>query len=498
MQVMNPLTRRPGGITSLIIASCAIAFCLAIPRGVASAASPNVVLVLSDDLGYGDVHCLNPEHGKIPTPNIDAFAKQGMTCTDTHSGSSVCTPTRYGIMTGRYSWRTKLQNGVVQAYGPSLIKEDRVTIAGFLKSQGYHTAAIGKWHLNLRYLDSETGKDLEKGKEDPPVGAMIPDGPIHRGFDYFHGFHHSRNMKAVIEGDKVIEHDEVINMLPRLARKSVEYINSRKGNDQPFFLYLPLSSPHTPIVPTAEFQGKSGLGDYGDFVMQTDDVFGQVIKSLEANGMTENTLVIFASDNGCSRAAKIGELRKKGHHVSAHLRGSKSDIWDGGHRIPMIVRWPGIVKPDSTLADIICLNDIYATMGDILNAELPVKSCEDSVSFLPQLAGKANPSMRKNVIHHSINGNFAYRSENWKLILARGSGGWSSPNENKAKGSPKAQLYDITADPSEEHNLLSTDPEKYEIMLKSLTSDVNVGRTTPGADSPNDLAEIVLWKSGEN
>ena len=460
-------------------------------------AKPNVVLVLCDDLGYGDVQCLNPERGKIATPNIDQFASQGMTFTDAHSGSSVCTPTRYGIMTGRYSWRTKLQNGVVQAYSPSLIKEDRVTIAGFLQTQGYHTAAIGKWHLNMQYIAPD-GNSIEKSKDPPAVGAKIPDGPVARGFDYFHGFHHSRDMKAVIENDQIIEHDEVVNMLPRLAEKSVEYIKSRKGKDQPFFLYVPLSSPHTPIVPTPEWKGKSGLGDYGDFVMQTDDVFGQVVKSLEECGMAENTLVIFASDNGCSRAAKIGKLREQGHYVSANFRGSKSDIWDGGHRIPLIVRWPGKIKESSSQADLICLNDIYATVAEHLGAPIPKNSCEDSVSFLPQLLGRANPSKRTNVIHHSINGHFAYRSEDWKLILARGSGGWSAPNENKSKDMPKAQLYDMSSDPSEQKNLFETDPRAFERLLKLLSADVANGRTTQGPDSSNDVENVDLWKSEDD
>jgi len=181
-----------------------------------AAEKPNIVYIICDDLGYGDVHCLAPETSKIETPGADALAKQGMIFTDSHSGSSVCSPTRYGIMTGRYSWRTRLQKGVVTGFAPSLIAEDRTTVAGFLKQQGYATAAIGKWHLDFEYLDPETGKPYFRSKvKMPPVGAKIPDGPIHRGFDYYHGFHHARNMEAVIENDLVIEHDPEINMLPR-------------------------------------------------------------------------------------------------------------------------------------------------------------------------------------------------------------------------------------------------------------------------------------------
>ncbi|HKL20750.1 MAG TPA: sulfatase-like hydrolase/transferase, partial [Tichowtungia sp.] len=242
---------------------------------------PNIVFIICDDLGYGDVQCLNPEHGKIPTPSADTLADQGIIFTDAHSGSSVCTPTRYGLLTGRYSWRTWLQRGVVKGFEANLIAEDRPTVAGFLKEQGYHTAMIGKWHLNFNYADPESGDLLKLNdyKDGAPVGAQIPDGPVTRGFDTYHGFHHSRHMNVVIEDDTVIEHDDPVNMLPRLTRKAVETIDqyAAKNSDKPFFLYLPLNSPHTPIVPAPEWQGKSGLGDYGDFVMQTDAALGAVM-----------------------------------------------------------------------------------------------------------------------------------------------------------------------------------------------------------------------------
>ncbi|MEM1443761.1 MAG: arylsulfatase, partial [Verrucomicrobiota bacterium] len=357
---------------------------LVLSTSLCAAEKPNIVYVICDDLGYGDIQCLAPETSRIPTPHADQLAKDGMIFTDAHSGSSVCTPTRYGIMTGRYSWRTKLQKGVVTGFAPCLIAEDRDTVADFLKSQGYATALIGKWHLDFQYLDPETGKAYsQKEHKTPPVGAKIPDGPIHRGFDYYHGFHHARNMEAVIEDDTVIAHDDVVNMLPRLTEKSVEYIDSRNGKDGPFFLYVPLGSPHTPIVPTPEWQGKSGLGDYGDFVMQTDHCLGEISKALERNGMTENTLVIFTSDNGCSKAADIKDLAEQGHLVSAHLRGSKADIWDGGHRIPFIVRWPEVVEAGTTNDELICLTDLFATTVDLLGVEIPTGTCEDSVSFLP-------------------------------------------------------------------------------------------------------------------
>ncbi len=458
---------------------------------------PNIVYLICDDLGYGDLHCLAPETCKIPTPSADRLAGEGMIFTDAHSGSSVCSPTRYGVMTGRYSWRTRLQKGVVTGYAPSLIAEDRATVAGFLKENGYHAAIIGKWHLDFEYLDPETGKAYKaKDHESPPVGAKIPDGPVNRGFDYYHGFHHARNMEAVIENDRVIEHDEVINMLPRLQREAVKYIDSRFGKDEPFFLYLPLGSPHTPIVPTPEWQGKSGLGDYGDFVMQTDGCLGAVTEALEKNGFTENTLVIFTSDNGCSKAAGIDQLAEQGHIVSAHLRGSKADIWDGGHRIPFIVRWPGKVEAGSSSDQLICLTDLFATTSDILGVAPPESTCEDSVSFLPALHGERIESTRRGVIHHSYSGHFAYRQGPWKLLLARGSGGWSSPKENQVgPDAPRGQLYNMDTDIGETENLFAEKPEVVSELLTLLEEDVVRGRSTAGDESKNDVEGIVLWKS---
>ena len=458
---------------------------------------PNIVYVICDDLGYGDVQCLNPKDGKIPTPHVDRLASEGMTFTDAHSGSSVCTPTRYGVMTGRYSWRTKLQSGVVQGFAPCLISQDRPTVATFLQDNGYHTAIIGKWHLNFRYLDPTSGDEYARGKyKSPPVGAKIPDGPVHRGFDYFHGFHHARNMEAVIINDQVVKHEDPIHMLPRLTRESVKYIESRKDKKKPFFLYVPLGSPHTPILPTKKWQGKSGLGAYGDFVMETDHVMGEIRKALKATDQDKNTLVIFTSDNGCSKAAGIPELAKKGHKVSAHLRGSKADLWDGGHRIPFIVKWPGKVKEGSQSGELICLTDLYATVADILSVDSPKNSCEDSVSFLPALYGEQIVSSRKGVIHHSISGHFAYRMGKWKLLLAKASGGWSSPKENQAKkGAPPAQLYDMSKDTEEQINLFSEKSSIVEELLSHLKEDVERGRSTSGPKSSNDVEDIVLWKS---
>ena len=218
---------------------------------------PNILLIMCDDLGYGDVQCLNPKHGKIKTPHIDRLAGEGMVFTDAHSGSAVCTPTRYGLLTGRYSWRTRLQSGVVQGFAPCLIAPDRLTVAGLLKKQGYATGIIGKWHLDFKYQDAKTGKILPRMKR-APIGSTIPDGPVHRGFDYFHGIHHAGHMDTIIENNKVIERMDEIHNLPRLTEKSVAYIEGRaKSRAQPFFLYVPLGSPHTPVVPNSERQNNT-------------------------------------------------------------------------------------------------------------------------------------------------------------------------------------------------------------------------------------------------
>jgi arylsulfatase A len=458
-----------------------------------------VVFILCDDLGYGDVQCLAPKTSKILTPGADALAKEGMVFTDAHSGSSVCTPTRYGLLTGRYSWRTRLQKGVATGFAPCLIDESRPTVASFLKSNGYDTAIIGKWHLDNQYLDPESRSPYRaKDHKTPPIGALIPDGPRARGFDYFHGFHHARNMKAVMQNDRVIEYDEEINMLPRLTEKVVQYIEFQAGwkPSTPFFMYVPLGSPHTPIVPSADWKGKSGLGDYADFVMQTDHAVVRICEALEQNGLSENTLVILASDNGCSKAADIPGLEKQGHRVSAHLRGSKADIWDGGHRVPFIARWPGKIAPGSTSDQLICLNDLFATMADLVGADAPPGSCEDSVSFLPALRGKPILSERAGIVHHSVSGHFAYRTGQWKLLLAKGSGGWTSPREKEVSAdAPEAQLYNLMADPGETKNLFTVERAVADRLLAQLTADVERGRSTPGAASSNDVEDIRLWKS---
>ena len=352
---------------------------------------PNIVYVLCDDLGYGDVQCLVPNTSKIPTPNADQLAAEGMVFTDAHSGSSVCTPTRYGLLTGRYSWRTRLQKGVVTGFAPCLIDASRPTVGKFLTDCGYDTAIIGKWHLDFQYLNPETGKQYkQKDHKTPPVGAVIPDGPLHRGFQYFHGFHHARNMETVIANDRVIEHDDVRNMLPRLTQKTIDYLESRQNNKKPFFLYVPLGSPHTPIVPSPEWQGKSGLGDYGDFVMQTDHVLSAINTTLHKIGQHENTILIFTSDNGCSKAADIKSLASNGHRVSEtsevqkRIYGTVVIVFPSSSDGPArFARELNVIRPSATP---ICLRR-WQISPDVTFHQTPRKTV--SVFFPPFLARKS-------------------------------------------------------------------------------------------------------------
>jgi arylsulfatase A len=436
-------------------------------------AAPNIVYLLADDLGYGDVHCLNPQRGKIPTPHFDRLATQGMVFTDAHSGSSVCTPTRYGVLTGRYAWRTRLQQGVLDDYVAPLIAADRLTVPALLRRQGYHTACIGKWHLGFT-VD-------QPGKGGAPLGARTADGPTTRGFDHFYGYHHARMMKSVFLDDRVTEIVAPVDMLAKLTRHATDYVAARAKTGKPFFLYFALNSPHTPILPTKEWQGRSGLGAYGDYVMETDWAVGEVLAALDQAGVAGNTLVIATSDNGCSPAAGVDKLESQGHYPSAQFRGYKSDIWDGGHRIPFIVRWPRHVKPGSTCGQLTCLTDLLATCADILGVKLPDNAGEDSLSLLPLLNGGEEPG-REAVVHHSIKGMFSIRQGPWKFILGTGSGGWSEGGD----GAP-VQLYEMTRDIGERTNQRAARPEVVRQLMALMERYLAAGRSTPGAPQPNDV-----------
>jgi arylsulfatase A-like enzyme len=475
---------------------------------------PNVIYILADDLGYGD---LAHAGGLAATPHCDRLAREGMRFTDSHTTSSVCTPTRYGILTGRYNWRSTMKKGVLWGMSEPLIESKRLTVPGFLQKQGYHTAVVGKWHLGLGWQLLPNGE-----KRKPKTGQQRGDGwqidydkkvtggPLEVGFDESYIIPASLDMfpylylkndkptawanttKAFHRPGPAAEDFEAINCLTDFARESRAYIASRAKSDKPFFLYLPLTSPHTPIVPSKKWQGKSSLGKYGDFLMETDWVVGQVLAELDKQKLADNTLVIFTADNGCSPAAKIPALVAKGHKPNAHWRGHKADIFEGGHRTPFLVRWPGKVKAGSTSAETICTSDLYATLAGILGKRdaIPARAAEDSFSFLPALTGKTSDRpARPFTIHHSINGSFAIRRGPWKLALCPGSGGWSGPKPGaalKSKTLPLVQLYNLKDDPAERNNLQAKHPEIVKDLAAALAAAIRNGRTNLGPKQSNE------------
>ncbi|MEY2877741.1 MAG: Arylsulfatase [Verrucomicrobiota bacterium] len=503
----------------LLVFLCFAAAALAADRPSAvSPSKPNIVIILCDDLGYGDVKANNPAC-KIVTPHMDRIAREGVRFTDAHTPSSVCTPTRYGLLTGRYNWRTRLQNGVLGGLSPRLIEPGRETIASMLKAQGYHTAAIGKWHLGMDWAKLP-GKTVAENSVETPAQvrnvdftAPIANGPTSVGFDRFFGISASLDMVpyTFIENNRVTVAPtaektwpmhpgypgecrigpaapdfEVANVLPTFARQAAAYIAERAATKQPFFLYLPLNAPHTPIAPNKPWVGKSGLNLYADFVMETDWAVGEVLAALDRAGIAQDTLLVFTSDNGCSPQAKIDVLAEKGHAVSGPLRGSKADIWDGGHRVPFFVRWPAKVKPAVT-DQLVCLTDVFATCAEIVGARVPAAAGEDSMSFLANLTATGK-SARDAVVHHSIEGAFAIRQGPWKLALCPGSGGWTAPRDPAARqqGLPDTQLYRIAdGDIAEEKNLAAQNSEVVTRLTKLLETYVANGRSTPGAAQQN-------------
>jgi arylsulfatase A len=490
---------------------------------------PNIVVILCDDLGYGDVRCLNPA-GKIATPHLDRLAADGVIMTDAHSPSGVCTPTRYGLLTGRYSWRSRLQRGVQGGMSPPLIAPDRLTIASLLRSHGYKTACFGKWHLGMEWTLKEGapafGDGIELGMDGWRVDFEKPiaRGPLTAGFDEYFGISASLDMVpyTFIRQNKVVaiptvnkafpmmlgkpkhatrrgpaaEDFEAHDVLPSLTREAISFIArhapaAKQG--QPFFLYLPLASPHTPIAATPDWQGRSDINPYADFVMQTDAAIGSVLAALTEQEVDQQTLVIVTSDNGCSPEADFAALGKLGHNPNHLFRGHKADLYEGGHHIPFLARWPGRIPAGSRSDRVICLVDLMATFAQIIGAKLPANAGEDSASMLdawqPPLPNAPPPATREAIVHHSVNGSFAIRQKNWKLLLTGDSGGWSDPKPGSkaAQNQPPVQLFDLNTDPSEQKNLQADHPELVERMTKLLEQYVQNGRSTPGPAQKNDV-----------
>ena len=489
--------------------------------GLNAAEKPNIIVILADDQGFGDLGANNPQ-SKIATPNLDALARGGLRFTDGHTSSGVCTPTRYSLLTGRYHWRTKLQSGVLGGFSPPLIAKDRLTVAGMLKQQGYATGCFGKWHLGMSFPlknggVADDGGNFSKSFQDAAsvdYGRDILDGPVDHGFDTYFGISASLDMPPFvwIKDRRVTEIPsatktwlrtgpagpkfEAIDVLPSVIDHAIDFIDAQKKADpaKPFFIYVPLNAPHTPIVPTKEFQGSSGISPYADFVKQVDHDVGRLLASLEKQGLADNTLVVFTSDNGCSTAANIPELQKAGHEPSYIYRGNKADLYEGGHRVPFVVRWPAKVKPGVSSA-LVGQIDFLATFADITGASVPATMAEDSVSFLPVLRGDRSEG-RQGIVSQSINGSFAIRDGQWKLCLSAGSGGWSSPKPGPEEaGLPLVQLFDLSKDPGERKNLQAEFPERVAAMRTELEKIIARGRSTPGDDLANDVAVQLIKKS---
>ena len=465
---------------------------------------PNIVFILADDMGVGDVSGLNPE-GKIHTPNIDSMIERGLTFTDAHSPAAVCTPTRYGFLTGRYYFRAGQKVMIADHRHPPVIEQGRTTLPGLLKSVGYKTAIIGKWHLGI---------DLPK----KPGGVIdfsqpISNGPLSYGFDTYFGLPHSANsIRAFIRDDMFdeipAEHKpeewilkiglQAVKILPRLEREAVEFIRQQERG-KPFFLYLPLTAPHLPVKPSDAWKGKSGIGAYGDFVAQTDGFVGSVQKALEEKGLEENTILIFTADNGVSPfASSYHHLLTEYEHAPSYVyRGNKWDAYEGGHRVPFVVQWPEQIKAARVTNTLIDITDMMRTVADMLEIPLEDNEAEDSISFLPTLLGQANPSPRGSAIYLAEKFTYAIRKGDWKLILHEaGSAGFygtsfgkryredPTPVDPSAERLP-AQLYDLSSDVGEYNNVVSENKDIALDLLSELKKAIEQGRITPGAKQSN-------------
>lgn len=488
---------------------------------------PNIIVILCDDLGIGDVSSFNPQ-GKIQTPNIEALAKGGMKFTDAHSSSSVCTPTRYALLTGRYNWRTRLQKGVQGGMSPPLIAADRITIAGMLKEKGYWTACAGKWHLGLEWQLKPNTKGFQDGIEAGAAGWNVDfskpflNGPTTRGFDAYFGISASLDMVpyTFLRDDRVVdmptvdkdfpmmlgrengktrrgpaaEKFEANQVLDAITNQSIQWIDERSAaskQGQPFFIYIPFASPHTPIVPTAAWQNKSGINHYADFVMETDAAVGRIMDKLKSEGLLENTLVLFTSDNGCSDQADFKTLQAAGHDASAGYRGFKSKTYEGGHRVPLIAHWPATVPSGTTCHALVGLQDIYATCASIVGHELKINEAEDSFSFATLLKSPGSDAVRPSLVHHSLQGRFAFRSGNWKIIYWHDGGGFGDKSTANDWKEPltieQLQLFDMKLDPSEKRNVIQENVEVAERLTAELKQLIETGSSRPNSTGKNDV-----------
>tara|TARA_S200000501_G_scaffold88006_1_gene81079 strand:+ start:1338 stop:2837 length:1500 start_codon:yes stop_codon:yes gene_type:complete len=467
--------------------------------------SPNIIYILADDLGYGDLSIYN-QASKIKTPHLDQLAFEGMRFTDMHSTSSVCTPTRYSILTGEYAWRTPLKSGVLWSYGPLMIPEEKETVAKLLQRNDYQTAVVGKWHLGLDWqlksnftenqiIRKETGIISDYDEEIIDFSKNPTRGPSNVGFDYsfilpasldIPPYVYLENEKFTqpiknytdgsnLEGDKdydfwrpgpMAKGFDFYEVLPTFMQKAKNYINQASKKNHPFFLYLPLAAPHTPWVPNKNHRGESDAGMYGEFVQMVDDQVGQLLQYIESQGISEETIVIFTSDNG--PYWKSHHIEKYNHKAAAYLRGMKGDIYEAGHRVPFIVKWPGKVSASSLAHGVNSLANFYSTVADLLGEDSRVF---DSYSLFDELTEKQNKIEINPIIHHSSEGHFALRYGDWKMIEKRGSGGFTPPSSGPTpKGEKEERLFNLKDDPSEKINLSQKFPQQLEKMIRKLDS----------------------------
>ena len=493
----------------------------AVLEGAEKNALPNIVFIFADDMGYGDISRLN-ENSKIKTPNLDSLAREGMIFTDAHAAASVCGPSRYAVMTGRYPMRNRMKSSNnSNGFAGPVIEKNRLTVAQMLKDKGYDTAAFGKWHLGMVW-PTKDGKPLGDPNSESEWARIdyskpITEGPLSQGFDYYFGIAASLDMVpyVFIENDHVTEiptkikqNDpprpgpageifEPIQVLPALTEKSIAYIDdhgpSGKRHEHPFFIYLPLNAPHTPLVPMEKWQGKTVIGPYGDYCLQVDDSVGQILAALDRNGLRENTLVIFTVDNGFAPYVKPEPIEEKGHFPSYIYRGYKTDIYDGGHRMPFFASWPGKIAPNSISNDLICLSDFMRTCADIVDYRLPDNAAEDSISFLPILLDKSTETKRTNLVHLAPKNRVSIREGQWKLIIPTD----ATPNPPQWKQAQPRELYNMASDPSEKNNIVGEHPDVVSTLAECLQKIIDNGRSTVGPPQINNAKITLDYFAGE-
>ncbi len=469
---------------------------------------PNIVLILADDMGYGDLACQNPD-SKIPTPNLDRLAADGVRFTDAHSPSAVCSPTRYGILTGRYCWRSRLKKSVLWTWDPPLIEEGRLTLPAMLKRHGYRTACVGKWHLGWEWPfvgEPPASSDELVACNRIDWARPIAGGPLAHGFDYYFGddvpnfppyvfIENDRTVGAPTEqkpkgmyghAGPMLPGWRLDAVMPAITRKATEWIDrtADEAPGEPFFLYFPLTAPHLPVVPAEPFKGKSRAGEYGDFVFEVDWAVGEVLAALERNGQTEDTLVVFTSDNGPEGPA-YKRIQEHGHYSMGDLRGIKRDTWEGGHRVPFIARWPGRTKPGTTSDEVICLTDFMATAAAMVGEKLPAEAGEDSYDILPALLGRERETpLREATVHHSCSGRFAIRKGHWVYIDAPSGDdnkepAWFKKERGYTPHDKPGELFDLSKDPAERTNLYAEQPQVVSELKALLERYKKEGRSVP-------------------